>query len=309
VRPGRGARPARLRPSEAALRHGQGGHDDGRVGDVGHQAAPGSRRRGDETARGEAWRRSGRGCDAGVGRDAALLHVPAADHPLEPGRQGQTRSARLRAIAMRKPATNGDLSVRAIAGSYVTLLGVNVKDGSPVLDGLLGFAVWRRDHATNREGWLPGMKRFRSDAEDPHPSKLTSTHDNPLQGFLWGDYGVKAGAKYTYRVVPMYGRPGALREGDGVEGTFTTEPEFQRDGHSVYFNRGAAASQAYARKFKNEPPDREKNPDAYPWLSRGLEEGLQRFIGRAKKEGLKIRAAVYEFQYDRILAALAQAAR
>jgi phosphatidylserine/phosphatidylglycerophosphate/cardiolipin synthase-like enzyme len=210
---------------------------------------------------------------------------------------------------MRKPAKNGDLSVRAIAGSYVTLLGVNVKDGSPALDGLLGFALWRRDHAANREGWLPGMKRFRSDAEDPHPSKLTSTHDNPLQGFLWGDYGVKAGAKYTYRVVPMYGRPGALREGDGVEVTFTTEPEFQRDGHSVYFNRGAAASQAYARKFKNEPPDREKNPDAYPWLSRGLEEGMQRFIGRAKKEGLKIRAAVYEFQYDRILAALAQAAR
>jgi phosphatidylserine/phosphatidylglycerophosphate/cardiolipin synthase-like enzyme len=210
---------------------------------------------------------------------------------------------------MRKPARRGDLSVKAIAGSYVTLLGLDVRDGSPLLDGLLGFAVWRRDHERNREGWLPGMKRFKRDDESPHPAKLTSTHDNPLQGFLWGDYGVRAGCKYTYRVVPMYGAPGALRDGDGVEVTFATEPEFERDGHSVYFNRGAAASQAYARRFNNEEPDREKNPDAYPWLSRGLEEGMTRFIARAKKEGLKIRAAVYEFHYDRILTALAQAAK
>ena len=209
---------------------------------------------------------------------------------------------------MRKPSKNGDLSVRAIAGSYVTLLGINIKDGSPMLDGLLGFALWRKDHTDNVEGWLPGMKRFPNDAEDPHPTKLTSTQLNPLQGFLWGDYAVKAGHQYTYRVVPMYGAPGALTEGTAVEVKFKTEPEIG-DGHSVYFNRGAAASQAYARKFRNEPPDRVKNPDAYPWLSRGLEEGMQRFIRRAKKEGLKIRAAVYEFYYDRMLAELAQAAK
>jgi phosphatidylserine/phosphatidylglycerophosphate/cardiolipin synthase-like enzyme len=209
---------------------------------------------------------------------------------------------------MRKPAKNGDLSVRAIAGSYVTLLGMNIRDGSPILDGLLGFALWRRDHTDNKEGWLPGMKRFRNDAEEPHPTRLTSTKDNPLQGFLWGDYAVQAGHEYTYRVVPMYGAPGALTEGQGVEVKFKTEPE-KSSGHSVYFNRGAAASQAYARKFQNKPPDRDTNPEAYPWLSRGLEEGMQRFIRRAKKEGLKIRAAVYEFYYDRMLAELAQAAR
>ncbi|HYT67628.1 MAG TPA: phospholipase D-like domain-containing protein [Vicinamibacterales bacterium] len=209
---------------------------------------------------------------------------------------------------MRKSSRNGDLSVRAIVGSYVTLLGVNVREGSPMLDGLLGFALWRKDHTDNKEGWLSGIKRFASDNEDPHPTKLTSTQTNPLQGFLWGDYAVKAGHQYTYRVVPMYGAPGALTEGNGVEVKFKTEPEIG-DGHSVYFNRGAAASQAYARKFKNEPPDRVKNPDAYPWLSRGLEEGMQRFIRRAKKEGLKIRAAVYEFYYDRMLEELAKAAR
>ncbi len=209
---------------------------------------------------------------------------------------------------MRQPARNGDLSVRAIAGSYVTLLGIDITEGSPMLDGLLGFALWRRDRTANTEGWLPGMKRFPNDNEDPHPAKLTSTQANPLQGFLWGDYSVKAAHQYTYRVVPMYGAPGALTKGTSVEVEFTTEPEIG-DGHSVYFNRGAAASQAYERKFHNEPPDRVKNPDAYPWLSRGLEEGMKRFIGRAKPEGLKIRAAVYEFYYDQVLAELAQAAK
>jgi phosphatidylserine/phosphatidylglycerophosphate/cardiolipin synthase-like enzyme len=209
---------------------------------------------------------------------------------------------------MRKRARKGDLSVHAVAGTYVTLLGLNIAEGSPLLDGLLGFGIWRRNHTENKEGWLPGMKRFPSDEEAPHPSNLTSTRTNPMQGFMWSDYAAKAGHDYTYRVVPLHGDPGALTEGDGVEIRFKTEPERGKP-HSVYFNRGAAASQAYARRFNNQPPNRATNPDAYPWLSRGLEEAMLRYIGRAKKEGLKIRAAVYEFHYDRVLAALAKAAR
>ncbi len=208
---------------------------------------------------------------------------------------------------MRKRARKGDLSVHAIAGTYVTLLGLDIADGSPMLDGLLGFGIWRRNHTENKEGWLPGMKRFRSDTEEPHPSRPTSTRTNPMQGFMWSDYAAKSGHDYTYRVVPLYGEPNALSEGEGVEIRFRTEPERGRP-HSVYFNRGAAASQAYARRFHNQPPDRVHNPAAYPWLSRGLEEAMLRYIGRAKKERLKIRAAVYEFHYDRVLAALAKAA-
>lgn len=208
---------------------------------------------------------------------------------------------------MRKRVRGGDLSVHAVAGTYVTLLGLDIAEGSPLLEGLLGFGIWRRNHTENKEGWLPGMKRFRSDAEEPHPSRLTSTRTNPMQGFMWSDYAAKAGHDYSYRVVPLYGEPGALTEGEAVEIRFKTEPERGRP-HSVYFNRGAAASQAYARRFHNQPPDRESNPAAYPWLSRGLEEAMLRYIGRAKRERLKIRAAVYEFHYDRVLAALAQAA-
>ena len=208
---------------------------------------------------------------------------------------------------MRKRVSNGDLSVHAIAGTYVTLLGLNIKENSSMLDGLLGFGIWRRNNTANKEGWLPGIKRFKSDPDEPHPTKLTSTRTQPVQGFMWSDYAAKAGHDYTYRVVPMYGAPGALVEGDGVEITFKTEQE-KGAKHSVYFNRGAAASQAYARRFENKPPHRETNPDAYPWLSRGLEEGMRQFIQRAKKENLKIRAAVYEFHYDGILGELAKAA-
>jgi hypothetical protein len=209
---------------------------------------------------------------------------------------------------MRKHERNGDLSVHAIAGTYVTMLGLNITDGSSMLDGLLGFGVWRRNDTENKEGWLPGIKRFKSGADEPHPTKLASTREHPVQGFLWSDYAATSGHQYTYRIVPMYGSPGALEEGDAVEITFKTEPE-KGATHSVYFNRGAAASQAYARRFNNEPPDREKNPDAYPWLSRGLEEAMRRFVQRAVRERLKIRAAVYEFHYGPILDELAKAAR
>ena len=209
---------------------------------------------------------------------------------------------------MRKRATNGDLSVQAIAGTYVSLLGLDIKPGSSMLDGLLGFGVWKRNNATGKDGWLPGIKRFKTDADEPATNKLTSTRTHPVQGFMWSDYAAKEGTEYTYRVVPMYGAPGAIEEGDGVEITFKTERE-NGSTHGVYFNRGAAASQAYARRFNNQPPHRQNNPDAYPWLSRGLEDGMRKFIRRAKKEGLKIRAAVYEFHYDGILQELAKAAR
>ena len=101
---------------------------------------------------------------------------------------------------MRARAEDGGLSVHAVAGTYVVLLGIDVAEGSPRLRGLLGFALHRQD-------------------------------------------------------------------------------------------RGAAASQAYARRFKNRPPDRRRNPEAYPWLSRGLEEALLAFriVCDAKRGALKPR--------------------
>ncbi len=208
---------------------------------------------------------------------------------------------------MRVRRNAGDLSAHAIAGTYVVLLGTDVADESSALDGLLGFAVHRTNHTEGKEGWLPGFKTFESLDRAPHPARLTSTRDNPLQGFLWGDYGAKAGQRYTYRVVPMYGKAGALREGRAVDVTVSTENESEGT-HAVYFNRGAAASQAYERKFKNKPPDEVPDRAAYVWLSRGLEEALTAFIRQAKDRRWGLRAAVYEFSYEPVLAEFKAAA-
>ena len=52
--------------------------------------------------------------------------------------------------------------------------------------------------------------------------------------------------------------------------------------HDIYFNRGAAGSQAYARKFEETKPDQTKpESEQMTWLSRGLFEALTRFIARA----------------------------
>lgn len=208
---------------------------------------------------------------------------------------------------MRTRSSDHDLSVHAVVGTYVALLGINIRDESPLLDGLLGFAIHKTDHTQGRQGWLPAFKIFRN-RQHPEAGRLVSTLQHPVQGFLWGDYGVTAGHEYTYRVVAMKGSPGSLQEEGEVVVRFTAEEADKRGGHSVHFNRGAASSQAYARKFQNREPDRRTNPKAYPWLSRGLEEAIIAFIRQAKA-GWSLRAAVYEFNYDRVLEELREAAR
>lgn len=64
----------------------------------------------------------------------------------------------------------------------------------------------------------------------------------------------------------------------------STEPEVGA-AHSVFFNRGAVASQEVSRRFEGKAPDeldpRQKEA-AYRWLSRGLLEAFVAFVGRAK---------------------------
>lgn len=81
--------------------------------------------------------------------------------------------------------------------------------------------------------------------------------------------------------------------------------ESARGTHSIYFNRGVIGSQAYARKFHNTDPRKLKGKeqkDAYQWLSRGLFEAVRDFIRRAKSTKFGLRAAVYEFSYEPIIA-------
>jgi len=174
----------------------------------------------------------------------------------------------------------------------------------------LGFAIQRKDHSEGEEYWLKGMKTF--EATDPGlgPGGQVSSQDHPFQSFQWGDYTAKPDHKYTYTIVPRYGTPIHLTDKNKVSLTITTEKEYGKP-HSVFFNRGAAASQEYARRFQNISPDElygKQKESAYRWLSRGLLEALIEFIGRANSDRYGLYGAVYEFQWAEALKAIKAAA-
>jgi phosphatidylserine/phosphatidylglycerophosphate/cardiolipin synthase-like enzyme len=78
--------------------------------------------------------------------------------------------------------------------------------------------------------------------------------------------------------------------------------------HAVYFNRGVAGSQAYARKFGNRRPDQVPNREAFRWLSRGLFKAMLDFIAQADSKRFGLRASVYEFRQGAVLKAFRKAA-
>jgi phosphatidylserine/phosphatidylglycerophosphate/cardiolipin synthase-like enzyme len=200
---------------------------------------------------------------------------------------------------MRKSASNGRISVQGIAGAHVVLLGFNAAPEET--KDLVGFAVRRKAEPDGNSFWLKGQLKLdlgRSGADMDSQSHSTFLH--PIQAFLWGDYTVKPAQAYTYLIVPRYLRQGKLASGPPLELTITTEDPALGT-HAVIFNRGVAASQAYAREFGNKPPDAVPGRAAYAWLSRGLEEALLDFIGQAKGRGWGLRAAVYEFDYAPVL--------
>lgn len=200
---------------------------------------------------------------------------------------------------MRVRTVAGGLTVNAVAGSYVVVLGLNVDDGQRA--GLRGFAIQREDKTEGETRWMKGMKTFAS--VEPHPAagEQFSSLEHPFQTFQWADYTAKPGYTYTYTVIAMTGKPSSLTKGTTVSVTVTTENI--TDDHTIHFNRGAAASQEYARRFLNRPPD-EVGQGAYDWLSRGLVEGIVAFIERAKGKGFGLKGAFYEFQWPSVLKAL-----
>lgn len=204
---------------------------------------------------------------------------------------------------MKEKSKSGPLSVHAIAGTYVVLLGIDMEEAAS--RGVLGFAIERTDHTEDERYWLKGLRTF--EETDPGvPGLLVSTLEHPLQAFFWGDYTAKTRHSYTYRVVAMRGKPKKLEQGEEVEVRVETEDDAAGE-HAVFFNRGVAGSQAYSRRFGDKSPSEVPNGEAWRWLSRGLEEALLAFIGQAEGERYALRAALYEFQYERVLEAFGAA--
>lgn len=225
---------------------------------------------------------------------------------------------------MRQLAKGQVLNIRAIGGLYVVTL---AWDFSPGQDdkhqGLLGFAIERSELKNGdvvERYYLRGIKRFKFKDEGVAPGTPMPTSEHPIQTFQWGDYTAKPATTYQFKVVPVYGKPKRLDldEQSATTVEITTESEEaggarQNAGvHDIYFNRGVAGSQAFARKFGEVELD-QGDPESAPmrWLSRGLFEALTDFIKRAAKKDAadyKLRAMVYEFSYLPVGLAFKQAA-
>lgn len=211
---------------------------------------------------------------------------------------------------MRAHVENGGLSVHAVAGNHAVFLGFDLS--AEARAGCLGFAIHREDLTDATSKWLSGFKTFKSQVPAPALTAIYRTEAQPIQSMWWGDYTAKPGHRYRYTVLPRYGRPGALTSRDSTTAAAevtTNDPETGT--HGIYFNRGVAASQAYAAKF-GAPPDQlppETRAKAMSWLSRGLHEALIRFLTDGASPSLAIRAAVYELTEPSVLAAFAQAHR
>jgi phosphatidylserine/phosphatidylglycerophosphate/cardiolipin synthase-like enzyme len=201
---------------------------------------------------------------------------------------------------MRERKTRNDVTLQAISGTHVVLLGMDATDRAR--QGLLGFAIRRTDLTEHERYWLRGMKTFEETIPNPIPGQTYPTYEHPIQSFQWADYTAKPDHEYIYEIVPMYGKPKFLEEHESVSVKIATESETDAT-HAIFFNRGVAASQAYAQRFQNRRPDEVPNREAYRWLSRGLEEAILGFISQASGNRFGLRAAVYEFDYEPVLEA------
>jgi phosphatidylserine/phosphatidylglycerophosphate/cardiolipin synthase-like enzyme len=217
---------------------------------------------------------------------------------------------------MRELKEGDVLAVRAIGGLHVVTIAWDFVAGQEAKkQDLLGFAIERTelDKADKTKiverYYLRGIKRFKFKDEGLPPGTPMPTSEHPIQSFQWGDYTAAPETTYRYKVVPVYGTPKLLNLEDASSTTveITTEAEEGSDvddgkiRHDIYFNRGVAGSQAYARKFGKTKPD-ETKPDSeqMQWLSRGLFEALTAFIGLAAgadAKDYKLRAMLYEFHY------------
>src|SRR4051794_28534949 len=187
---------------------------------------------------------------------------------------------------MRNRVDGDVLAVRAIGGLHVVTLAWDFIEGQdPKKERLLGFAIERAELKNGEfieRYYLRGIKRFKFKDEGLAAGTPMPTSEHPIQTFQWGDYTAKPKTTYRYKVIPTYGKPKLLKLDEPASTTIEITTEGEQGGrgghettHDIYFNRGAAGSQAFARKYGKVELD-ENDPESEPmvWLSRGLFEAL-----------------------------------
>jgi phosphatidylserine/phosphatidylglycerophosphate/cardiolipin synthase-like enzyme len=206
---------------------------------------------------------------------------------------------------MRAMASAGQFRASAIAGTRAVMIAIDCEDKAR--QGLLGFA-FRRAKGNGKPEFLRSLKVFEAVEPKPDPKKNYFTDTFPIQSFLWSDFTADPETTYQFEVIPVFGTPAALDLRETLKLTLSVTTEKEDDGeHGIWFNRGAIASQAYARKFENHKPTQKEMNDPKDkhtvWLSRGLLEACLEYIDTTKKSEA-LRACLYEFTYEPVIKAL-----
>ena len=203
-----------------------------------------------------------------------------------------------------RSASVGGFQAFAVTGTNVVSLGIRATEDAK--EGLLGFAVERSKSGEPRRK-MRGFKVFKSIVPKPDKNTEVSTWNHPVQSFVWDDFTTEDDTTYEYFFHPLRGTPAHLdRSAAPIRIKIRTEPVFSAQEHDVFFNRGVASSQLYARVFGNKKPSKmpkAKAQRALQWLTRDLDEAIVEFIGRAKK-GDTLLGCFYEFHYLPVVQAL-----
>mmetsp|Transcript_13735 Transcript_13735/g.29154 ORF Transcript_13735/g.29154 Transcript_13735/m.29154 type:complete len:700 (+) Transcript_13735:119-2218(+) len=178
---------------------------------------------------------------------------------------------------MRARNENDVLSVHAIAGTHVVLLGLDVKgyespnpESSTDLSGAMTrltldsdskeIAMAARDELSSIKVKNTSRKifvGFAIDRRDVSAGNSVSLNFDrkPIQKFHHGDYTVLPGRQYEYTIRRMIQAPRSYSSsskfvtyGSPVVVTVSTEDPTTGK-HGIYFNRGVAGSKAYSKKF------------------------------------------------------------
>jgi hypothetical protein len=206
---------------------------------------------------------------------------------------------------MRASASAGSFKASAIAGTRAVMIALDCDE--PARKGLLGFA-FRRGKGAGKPEFLRSLKVFEAVEPNPDTEKGNYFTDKfPVQSFIWSDYTADPGTTYQFEVIPVFGTPTAPQLREALKLTLSVTTEKEDDGeHGIWFNRGAIASQAYARRFQNHKPTAAEMNDPKDkhtiWLSRGLLEACLEYIDTTKKSEA-LRACIYEFTYEPIIKA------
>ncbi len=188
---------------------------------------------------------------------------------------------------VRVSGSDGVLVVRAYGGGSVVLLAWNVAD--EVLRGRIAhFTLERAPAATADPEWFSFGDR---------------AAQHKLRRYHYCDYTAVWDTRYTYRVRGWGADGGAPLCSVSVE---LALPDPFSLTHGVFFNRGAAGSQAYERNFPTQtapldPEARHLEPERWQWLSRGLEEALFRFVEQARDASHSLHVAAYELTHQPFL--------